>query len=317
MNSAPLKDGVLQALEAGCLRVRTMPGGWLLTLLEAPPLEVSARVHGDWFLLEAPVPSSLNGALPGEARPDSFWEALRRNRDLPGGWKFAWATGRRGFYLSAAVSRIEGIDVSRRLREAAGSFAAAMGRRFEPERTGRGEGRGGLRAGSAPLPRPPLDLPRLCREAGWPCVEKADGPVLLELEIDDATPFQQAAIESTKEGGLAIRVETASFGELRPACGEALGLFFLTTCGAIPLLRPVAGRREEREVVDLQVLLPSGTTPAELALALEACSLGYQLSSLEARALEDESLAREYLAQRGAAGPLSSARTSQPSILKE
>src|SRR5207249_11894779 len=96
-----------------------------------------------------------------------------------------------------------------------------------------------------------------------------------------------------------VEVELLAAPALAPASREALGLFLLNANRSLRLARATVEESASLITVGFEALLDSSADELTVDLALGACSVACEMCSHEIKALQDESLAREYLAVRG------------------
>jgi hypothetical protein len=141
----------------------------------------------------------------------------------------------------------------------------------------------------------PPSLRELLAELGWTAHERDDGRLLIDLEIPWG--FAQATIEGTHETGARVFAEICDCRATR-STAEAIAEFLSGVAGSILPARGIAREENAHCRTIFEVRLPPELSSDELAGALHAVSGACAAFGREIRALEDDDLAREYLAAR-------------------
>lgn len=309
-------------------------GHWEFALANGKPLGVSARLFEDWLLLDAPL---TDGIARG-----GWWNLLRLNAALEGLSKFVLMPGARSplscptnFSLSTTSdcgiqrqtevcrttqnvhlradiplpgdddsesdceSEFDGVLTTRLLETCAGLKAAY--------RSFRGE-----KMSEHPMPVSSVnpedpgksqvdELRRLCGDAGWPFIERSGGKLMVDLDVRSG--FYQAAVEQRDEGA-EVAVEIVRSEALGETSRQALSLLLLGTGALVRLARPSIEEKENQIAVRFEVRFTTTPTAVELAHAFASLSVACAMSGREARALQNEVIARDYLAMLGAQASL-------------
>jgi len=274
---------------ASALEVRTGTG--------SPPAEL--RADGDWITLRA------RPDFPGRPRLGPL-DLLRVNRRLAGGAKFALDPEDGEVVLAADASIAD-----RAARPDGDRFGSALDLRIGRARAGIEEAQAWAAGPSAFSPRSAgaaadasaaglEDLAALCAASGWPFEEREGGKLVVPLEA--AGSGQPAEVARDARGSVRVTVRLSDAAEAAEPCLEAAGVFLLLVSGALRFMRAALAEDEPGRSFILENRFDDPPTPAEMADALTASSLALGMSSREMQALlEDESLARAYLALRGSA----------------
>lgn len=266
-------------------------GAYAYALTNGTVLSGTARVEErEWAHLSVRLPESL---AEGLSAGDRAWDLLRWNAEIPGGGKWALARGRDGrtnVALRAEIVLDDEADVPARVAQALAGFKAVARRLWGKE--AEGDSDNALAPRAAPQG---LDLRQLCKEAGWPFTERAAGRLAIPLEVADV--FCMALLEEEAGGGLRLTAELAACESLSPESRQAIGRLLLRASGALRMARAAAEEANGRAAVRLEVAWASPACAAELGHALAALSVGCgHLCGKEVLALQDERIAREYLA---------------------
>jgi hypothetical protein len=139
-------------------------------------------------------------------------------------------------------------------------------------------------------------LAQLCQRIGWTFSTRANRQIAVRLDVRDA--FCQALLAPDLGQMSRLRV---SLGQATASDGdspEAISMLLLSACRAVRLARAVVAPASETLEYRWEVLLPPGFGGRELKHALSALSVACQLTARELQSLEDETIAREYLAMR-------------------
>jgi hypothetical protein len=220
--------------------------------------EISVICEDEWLRLDQPLTCELRS-------PRAL---LSMNADLPGIEKVCYDN------LGQPVLRVElpheGGDVEARISQVRSAAQRAMdkiGRTHDPAPTTGDEG---------PIP----DVPALCAEAGWRCIQRA--PANWVVELPDMPSFCQAEI-SIASGAISVSVPMGS-EQANPAIDHLLS----RACGAFRMVR-AAGPPYR-----LLVRIPFDHVAANFPHALAAINVGARALIREVAALRDPALARTY-----------------------
>ena len=306
-------------------------GHWEFAIANGKPLGVSAHLFEDWLLLDAPMTDRI-------AR-GGWWDLLRLNATLQGLSKFVLTPGARSplscptnFSLSTTPdcgsprqtevcrtpqsvhlradlplpgdeesesdceSELDGVLTNRLLETCAGLKDGY--RSFRGEKSGDHEVLASL---VKPEGRPingVEELRLLCGDTGWPFIERSAGKLMVDLDVRSG--FYQAAVEQ-RDAGAEVAVEIVRSEALGETSRQALSLLLLGTGALVRLARPSIEEKENQIAVRFEVRFNTAPTAIELSHAFASLSVACAMSGREARALQDEVIARDYLAMLGAA----------------
>ena len=229
---------------------------------------------GDGFLELAGQPEESGATVR------ALEEALRANRMLPGGVRFA----------------LEGSDLRRRadllLREETALLArfrwTLAG--FHPSPFESYNAYLGDPSNSGPQPA----LGELLRETRWACTERGPNVYSVDLGSSVAT----SATICAQNSGLALSAELVRGTPARPAALQALTLFLLTANSVVRGARAYRVDEEDQQAFGFQVCLPAAPTAGELEEGLAALSVALRSCAREAKVLLDDAAARCYLSVR-------------------
>jgi hypothetical protein len=290
MNKARGRTTTIAAALAKCaVAIDTVASErWAFTLSNGTEFDASARVDDGWLLLEAPLD------VEAEPAPSRVWELLQWNATLGGGVRFALGPDGGGSRARAELPLDEEVDLYRRVLETCAGLRTAN---HLLERD----------AGQATLDThedddlAPGRVLELCRETGWPVIEREPG--LLAVDLDVPGTFSQATVEPRANQGVAVVVPvlpgTVRYAESpAPVCRQAVGCLLLRVCGVVRMARAAAEMRDGTPHARFEVVFESQPCAAELTHAFAALSVACRLASREAAVLwSDEKIARAYVGQ--------------------
>jgi hypothetical protein len=274
-------------------------GHWEFALANGEPLGVSARLFEGWLLLDAPLPDRI-----GRGR---WWDLLRLNATLQGLSKFVLRPAARSsqyVHLRADIppagdedfegdceSELDGILTTRLLDACSGlkgAFRSLRGEKSseQPALTSsvslEGQANNGVE-----------ELRCLCGDAGWSFIERSAGKLMIELDVKSG--FYQAVVQHRAEGAH-VSVEIARSEALAETSRQALSMLLLGTGALVRLACPSIEETENQIVARFEVRFTTMPTAVELAHAFASLSVACAMSGREARAIQDEVIARHYLA---------------------
>lgn len=208
-------------------------------------------------------------------------EALRTNRTLPGGVRFALESGH--LHRRAELLLREGAPILAHLRWTLAGFHPEP---FEPHNE----------YPDLPNLGPQLGLAELLRDTPWACTEREPNIFAVDLGSSVAT----LATICTQSCGLVLSAELALGAPATQAASQALTLFLLSANSAVRLARAYRLDEEGQQRFGFQVCLPPAPTAEELEEGLAALSVAHRSCAREAKVLVDDAAARCYLFVRAA-----------------
>ena len=302
----------LAAVASGLRQIR--PGEWefeLHTMAGSHPLKSTARLEDEWLLLRAY--RELEKAGKDRVGAASPWEMLQLNSEIPGIARVCLEASTQQPYIAAEIPVEEASDLRGEIHRACLGIEAAAGglaAQGVVSRIALGHASSNASSDARPQVSPALagaaganstrdlDLRERCHAAGWPFTERDGGGLAIELETSPSAGFHQARMAALPgDEGVAIHVDFPVALDLSPASREALGLFLLTAAGALRLVRATGRLVDGRATLGFEVRLGMADAFA-VGQALGACSVACEQCGQEVKALQDERLAREYLAMR-------------------
>lgn len=136
-------------------------------------------------------------------------------------------------------------------------------------------------------------LAEVCREASWPAAQRAEW-LVVDLEVPGG--LCQARLTRRASGAVRASVEFVAPGGL-PICRHASAALLLAAGDVVRLARPVLG-----DAYGWEVNLGNEPGPGDLDRALASLAVACGATAEELEALQEEQIARAFLATRHAAG---------------
>lgn len=288
---------IFESLKQCAPSARELGGGrWSFALANGKSFGVTARAVEEWLMLYAP--------LTDRVERGQLWDLIRLNATLDGPTKFVLMPDNRSVHLRADIPLLDeedfegeqentrDDDLTRRVLEACAAMKSAF-RRF------RGKNEGDHRDSSSPLDSEAEagggaeDLKRRCEDSGWAFVERSAGKLVFDLEARGG--FYQATVEQQRAGAH-VSVELARWEALGELSRQALAALLLKTGGRLKLARPSVDENEAHVAARFEIRFGAMPAPVELKHALSALSIACTLCGREARVIQDEVIARDYLA---------------------
>jgi hypothetical protein len=266
---------------------RVGQGEWNFILNNGSMLLASARADEHWLHLDAPLKN-------GTSRNQDAWQLLNMNRGLRGLSKLTFLPGEPTPRVRAEIPLDEDVDLQRRLPEACAGLKAAAGY-LHGEKNEQPKGDSLTDSGGQEC-RDAAGLRNLCMESGWKFTERTATKLAVDLEVRSG--FYQAIVEEQARGAVSIAVEltpdSAVFGEISK---RALGTLLLRASSAVRLAR--GSVREGGEGAGFEVSFQTTPSAGELGHSLSALTVACELCGREAVAMQDEFVAKNYLAAQG------------------
>jgi len=140
-------------------------------------------------------------------------------------------------------------------------------------------------------------LAEICERAGWSFTKRANGQVAIRLDVRDA--FCQALLTPKVGKMRRLRVSLGMATSTEGEAPHAVHLLLLSASRLVRLARASAAPAGEAIEYRWEVPLPVEDDAWALGHALGALSVACQLTARELQAMEDQIIARQYLAMRG------------------
>jgi hypothetical protein len=285
----------LEALRDSSAQVRSLGHGhWEALLSDNPASCLTVRWLPDWLLFTAPderLPREPARSLAG------LVHILKTNAALPAGVRVGIESPGAPQTLTSQLPLDESTDVRERVVAASSAFSRAL----------TGAWKGGREQVDAPRihaarqpeskeGRAPVDrLLEQSQATGWRHSRRGER-ILVELDVADLGT--QADLVLRDRGRLDVTVELARGEFVEPVSG-AISLLMLSASHAVHMVRAAVAGEGSELVWRWEVGWEQLPGVFEFTHGLAALSVACRLTVREARALEEEGLARQYLAVRG------------------
>jgi hypothetical protein len=272
---------------AACVE-ETRPRGWRVSLANGRPLDVDVQADENWLTLSTPVPG---------ARADCI-ELLRLNHGLGGSSRIALVPGTWSLELRSDVPLVdtwpdsdlpEAMSLAIRIGEACDGLKQASDRLHGGLHTRDDEPDPAERVWSdcAAVTR----LADLCREAGWPYVERRGGALAIELDVADACHHALFELRSERaELSVPVTLVDVESAHAR----EAIGVLLLSACRTLRFAR-AAVTGGQAPTARFEVMFAEPPVAPELDEALRALSTACLLCAREAEMLREQAVAMKFL----------------------
>ena len=225
---------------------------------------------------------------------ESLLQMLRANAWLPGGVKFAVESHLRQFVLVGEIPLDEEeVDLDQRIQEVMEGFRqAALGwpeLQLSPP----------TMASAKAMPSEDSSwgaAMSLCQQSGLTASVRGDGRLFVKLDVPGE--FCQAMLSCSETQSARLTVELSNV-ELNTAARHATEAVLLEGCRIVRMARATARKTNEGLSYGWETVLPETASVRALQLSIATLSLACRLTVREARALQDEGVAAEYLYVRG------------------
>jgi hypothetical protein len=256
-------------------------GRWGFEFVDGPSPGISGILDDDWFLVESAWPSGASMS------PEDL---LRAQEGLGGLNKFVDPGHGLPTCVQAEIPVGDGIPFVARLGETLSALFAAQGS-----------------AASIPQSRPPVipespepsgqsALAKILRETRWSHHERDDASIAVDLESNRG--YRQARLVVSAGGDFSARVEMADWRSPSTCSRAAAARMLLCANHATRMARAAAREEEDRWRFRFEVRLGTPPSERELHHVLGTLSVACRQWTRELRALEEDSIARAYLAAR-------------------
>jgi hypothetical protein len=265
---------------------------WLFELRNGVWIQGTAEFVEPWLLMRGD-PFTEKGARC-VVTSDQLWKLLKRNREIGGGIKYV-LTGDGDLQLSAEMPLVRETNVADCIGDVVAGFIEAVEELNDGENGKKAHIETVISQDATSEGEP--DWRSLCEESGWPFTERAGGNLTVELDVPDG--FYPCIIAPRNGSAASAVTEILVTESLSKHCQQALGVLLLTANGIARMIRASAQETPERTTVQFETSLPASAGAAELGHVLSALSVACAFFGQEARALQDEFIAQEYLTARG------------------
>jgi len=269
---------------------QTGRGRWELELVNGKSVSATAALLDGWLSIDAPVSDRLDRA--------DLWRLLTLNASLVGLSKFVLMPDYRSAHVRCDISLAEDDDEfeadvvsnsATRVQEACVGMKGAFARFHDEKPIGRVKSK---QASDNQEAAKPEHLRRVCEDAGWKFTERSTGKFVVDLEAQGG--FFQALVEQ-RSVGAQVSTEVARWESLAESSRHALAVLLLRAGALVRMARPAIEENETQVGARFEVVFTDLPRAFELAHALSALSVACSLCGREARAVQDENIAKEYL----------------------
>ena len=269
---------------------QTGRGRWELELVNGKSVSATAMLLDGWLSIDASVSDRIGHA--------DLWRLLTLNASLVGFSKFVLMPDHRSVRLRCDISLGEDDDEfetdvvstsTTRVREACVGMKSALARFHDEKPSGRVKSKPASDNQEAATPQ---HLRRVCEDAGWKFTERSTGKFVVDLEAQGG--FFQATVEQ-RSVGAHVSAEVARWNALAESSRHALAVLLLRAGALVRMVRPAIEEDESQIGARFEVVFRELPRAFELAHALSALSVACSLCGREAKAVQDENIAKEYL----------------------
>lgn len=269
---------------------QTGRGRWELALVNGKSVSATAMLLDGWLSIDVPVSDRTDHA--------DLWKLLTLNASLVGLSKFVLLPDHRSLRLRCDIPLTEDDDEfetdlvsgsTARVQEACVDIKSALAR-FHDEKPG-----GSVKqkpASDKQKAARPEQLRRVCEDIGWKFTERAAGKYVVDLEAQGQ--FFQATVEQ-RSVGARVSTEVTRSNALSESSRHALAMLLLRGGALVRMARPAIEESESQIGARFEVVFSELPRAFELAHALSALSVACSLCAREAKAVQDDIIAKEYL----------------------
>ena len=269
---------------------RTGRGRWELELVNGKSVSATAMLLDGWLSIDAPVSNQIDHA--------DLWRLLTLNASLVGVSKFVLMPDHRSVRLRCDISLGEDDDEfeadvvstsATRVREAFVGMKSALARFHDEKPSGSVKSKRDFDDHEAAKPE---HLRRVCEDTGWKLTERSAGKFVVDLEVQSG--FFQATVEQ-RSVGAHVSAEVARWNALAESSRHAVAVLLLRAGALVRMVRPAIEEDESQIGARFEVVFRKLPRAFELAHALSALSVACSLCGREAKAVQDENIAKAYL----------------------
>jgi hypothetical protein len=286
---------IAMALErSGVLVKQSGRGRWELALTNGKAVAATATLAGDWLILDA--------ALGQRADREGLLRLLALNASLRGLSKFVLPPDPRTTHVRCDIPLVEdeggGVgleaetesELERKIEIECAGLKKALARFHGEKRDAEAVSK--MAADTGRIKEGAEQLHRACNESGWKFSERTTGRLVVDLEAEGG--FYQAAVAQRNEGAQ-VSVDLARWDRVEETSRHALATLLLRAGGLVRMARPSIEQLEAQIEARFEIVFTAIPAAAELAHAFSALSVACSLCGREAKAVQDEVIAREYL----------------------
>jgi hypothetical protein len=252
---------------------------WTFTIANGNPLPVYAHIDEQWLCLDIPLNSKVSYR--------AAWSCLRAQPTLRGAVKFSFDAWHRRPHLQAEIPLIDDVAPDGPLHETLAGLHDALSKKENV-------------SGPAETPedssRATKLLSAICSEAGWTCSRESGGSLSVEIS---ARQGLHLAHLTPKSGGARVTAELLRTDEFEGLARFGLSILLLSAAREARWVRPYVEQQNTGAIAGFEVCFPALPGPTELSHAFHALSAAIKLCGEETMAIRDDSIARQFLLQRG------------------
>jgi hypothetical protein len=264
-------------------------GRWRFTIHGNRQWQGCALMNDDWLMLRVRQVAPLAGRVRAT---ESLLQMLRANALLRGGVKFAMESRPRQIVLVGEILLEEQGGLDNRIREVMeGLRQAAMSwpnlepsLLANPERT-----------------RPPEgdtwgQNMNLWQEAGLTPTVRGDGQLFVRLDVPGEFCQAMLSISQVRRARVIVELTNAAMSAVAQ---HAMQVLLLESSRVVCMARATACHTGDGLSYGWETVFPETTSVRAVQVSIATLSLACRLTMREARALQDERIAKEYLQLRG------------------
>ena len=265
-------------------------GRWELELVNGKFVSAAATLLDGWLSIDAPVSDRIDRA--------DLWRLLTLNASLVGPSKFVLMPDRRSVHVRSDISiaeeddefEVDGVsNPATRVQEACVGIKSALAHFHDEKRSDKHKSK---RSSDNQEAAKPEHLRRVCEDTDWKFTERSTGKFVIDLEAQGG--FFQAIVEQRSRGAH-VSAGIARWDALAESSRHALAVLLLRAGALVRMARPAIEEDETQIDARFEVAFSELPRAFELGHALSALSVACSLCGREARAVQDENIAKEYL----------------------
>jgi hypothetical protein len=258
---------------------------WTVGLADGATAQLEARLDAPWLVITER-PKAAESAIPS----DALWPALVQNAGAPPGWKTYLTPARSALFRNEILMGGD-FNLEPRLPAIIAAFRAAKA------------GQTKLRPSPAGEAGPELES--LCAESGWVATRRSSGRLTVTLR----TGAHHQATVTPLDAGVRLWLAALDCGSLPPASRLAAAAIALQTTARLPLVRAAVDALPSQ--IGFEAAFDALPGPEELNAAFGALSAAAEATGEIFLALQDETLARDYLVIRGWSANVTQERSAE------
>jgi hypothetical protein len=280
--SSRSSTSVARVLNQCCSEVKpTGPWQWQCVTWNGARMSITARFEDGFLSLVCPIKADGVESLGLE-------RALRANRSLGGGVKFALDPTRFSVDLRADIPVIDDRQLLSRLPWSLGGFHdgidAWMSSSIAQEKDS-------WRASAVFS----SDLRELTRETGWSVEKRGENAYTVALDAESAPPATLRASQDWIDASVELARAKSSDRSSR----RALAVYLLAATGSLRFARAYSAESDDEAIFGFLAGLPAAPAAEEVDHAFSALSVAYRTCAREVNVLLNEEAASCYLDVRG------------------